>query len=133
MAYSDEWWKADDPNHQDLGGYGTRTHPDGYSNEEWWGLLWAEDNGSNPDILHPRPAFTALAEEYAHDAGDFDDDDDVDLHDYAALQICAASPADGLCASVFDFAVDDAIDFDDFRPFEVLYCGPERPINCPGP
>ena len=39
MAYSDEWWKAGNPDTHDPGGYHTDAHPDGYSNEEWWGIF----------------------------------------------------------------------------------------------
>jgi len=74
-----------------------------------------------------------LADEYAHSAGDYDDDADVDLHDYAVLQIFAGGPADGLCGIVFDFVVDDWIDFGDFRPFEALYNGPELEVKFSAP
>lgn len=53
MAYSDEWWKAGDPNSHDFGGYGTGYHPDGYSNEEWWGMVSVQDNGNAPDSVQP--------------------------------------------------------------------------------
>jgi hypothetical protein len=39
MEYSDEWWKAGNPSLHDNGGYPTERHPDGYSNEEWWGVM----------------------------------------------------------------------------------------------
>ena len=85
MAYSDEWWKADAPSSHDPGGYATGMHPDGFSNEEWWGLLSAQNNGSNPDILHPRAAYYALAAEFHNPLGDVDADGDVDLADLAEL------------------------------------------------
>ena len=39
FEFTDEWWKAGDPNNHDFGGYATGSHPDGYSNEEWWGIV----------------------------------------------------------------------------------------------
>lgn len=113
FEYSDEWWKGGTPAIHDFNGYGTRAHPDGYSNEEWWGLLSAADNGPNPDVLTPRPAYTDLAVEFAHNPGDYDQDGDADLADFAAFQICAGGAADGPCGSAFDFAVDDVISVDD--------------------
>ena len=60
MAYSDEWWKAGDPCTHDNGGYKTWAHPDGYSNEEWWGIMRTVDNGSGPDIMQPRKVYYTL-------------------------------------------------------------------------
>lgn len=39
FEFTDEWWKAGDANNHDYGGYATGAHPDGYSNEEWWGMI----------------------------------------------------------------------------------------------
>lgn len=39
MEYSDEWWKAGNPLTHDYDGYPTDRHSDGYSNEEWWGVM----------------------------------------------------------------------------------------------
>ncbi len=50
MSYSDEWWKAryaddpgclpdPDPSAQGRCGFSTASQPDGYANEEWWGLV----------------------------------------------------------------------------------------------
>jgi|GEM_PF-1186317 len=76
MAYSDEWWKGihsatrtgcPDSNaayHSDCG-YPTANHPDGYANEEWWGIVRPVDNGANPDIMQPRQVYYALASEFA--------------------------------------------------------------------
>jgi hypothetical protein len=60
MAYCDEWWKAGNPDSHDYGGYLTPTHPDGFSNEEWWGIMRTVDNGSNPDIMQPRKVYYTL-------------------------------------------------------------------------
>ncbi len=71
MAYSDEWWKGKhghsypgcpdyDPSLHSNCGYPAGSHPDGYSNEEWWGIMRTKDNGSNPDIMEPRTAYYTL-------------------------------------------------------------------------
>lgn len=71
MAYSDEWWKGkfdsvkagcpdSDPAYHSFCGYATASHPDGYANEEWWGILRTKKNGVNPDILEPRTAYYRL-------------------------------------------------------------------------
>jgi len=39
FEFTDEWWKAGNSATHDFGGYATGAHPDGYSNEEWWGLV----------------------------------------------------------------------------------------------
>ena len=65
MAYSDEWWKAGDSSSQDDGGYFTDQHPDGFSNEEWWGMVSVEQRTGTCDEVHPRLVFAALSEEFA--------------------------------------------------------------------
>ncbi len=64
MAYSDEWWK--DPygelfehTYRGSAGWGER-QPDGYSNEEWWGIMSVMDNGAEPDIMVPRQIYYDL-------------------------------------------------------------------------
>ena len=65
MEYSDEWWKAaGSPYFHGIGGYPTDTQPDGYANEEWWGVMAIQDNGSSPDIMIPRQVYYALASEF---------------------------------------------------------------------
>jgi len=59
MAYSDEWWKAGNPDAHDPGGYNTNAHPDGYSNEEWWGIFRVA-KGSTIDVLTKRAVFDTL-------------------------------------------------------------------------
>lgn len=128
MAYSDEWWKdmaIDQPAVQDFGGYGTRFHPDGYSNEEWYGVVEVQDNGSGPDIIIPRQAYYDLAAEFAYEPGDVDQDDDVDIADAAALQICAGSGSAGVCGIAFDIEVDDEIDGLDFQRLIMMLNGPD--------
>ncbi len=74
MAYSDEWWKGKhgqtDSDHPDCPdtdstfhstcGYANGAHPDGYANEEWWGIMRTLDNGTNPDIMQPRAVYYTL-------------------------------------------------------------------------
>jgi len=71
MAYADEWWKGkygqnstgcpdSDPYFHSRCGYASGSHPDGFSNEEWWGILRTSDNGANPDRLEPRAVYYKL-------------------------------------------------------------------------
>ncbi|MEW6419257.1 MAG: LamG-like jellyroll fold domain-containing protein [Nitrospirota bacterium] len=70
MAYSDEWWKGkystdpgcpdNNPTFHSTCGYPSTSHPDGYSNEEWWGIMRTVDNGTNPDIMEPRAVYYRL-------------------------------------------------------------------------
>lgn len=77
MTYSDEWWKGrhgqmrigcpeDNPSFHSNCGYAINTHPDGYANEEWWGIMRTKDNitCSNPvlcpDIMRPRSVYNSL-------------------------------------------------------------------------
>jgi hypothetical protein len=71
MSYSDEWWKARytndpgcvpdlDPGVQGRCGFSTGSQPDGYANEEWWGLVRIRDNGTGPDTVEPRAAYYRL-------------------------------------------------------------------------
>lgn len=64
MAYSDEWWKdpygsndKHDPGPAALwGGH----LPDGYANEEYWGIFSIKDNEGKPDIITPRKVYHVL-------------------------------------------------------------------------
>jgi hypothetical protein len=72
MAYSDEWWKGkhgagdrpgcpdNDPGHHSPCGYPMSTHPDGYANEEWWGIVRPIANGAGPDEMEPRAVYYTL-------------------------------------------------------------------------
>ncbi len=60
MAYSDEWWKAGDPWSHDLGGYATGAHPDGFSNEEWWGIFRVSKRPNDIDSLTARAIYDTL-------------------------------------------------------------------------
>jgi hypothetical protein len=74
MAYSDEWWKgkySTDPGCPDNNaayhsacGYAATSHPDGYANEEWWGIMRTVDNSSIPDIMEPRAVYYRLQSLY---------------------------------------------------------------------
>ena len=56
-SLSDEWWKSGNANGHDNGGMSGAVYPDGYANEEWWGLTTVQ--------RQPRMAYTALAAIYA--------------------------------------------------------------------
>ncbi len=59
FEFTDEWWKAGNPYSKDFGGYQTGAHPDGYSNEEWWGLIRVnlDSNGDGMDDWTPRKVY----------------------------------------------------------------------------
>jgi hypothetical protein len=63
FEYSDEWYKVGDANdpsgiRHDAGGWAASWFPDGYADEEWWGL-YAIAPG-NPNVLTPRAGVAAL-------------------------------------------------------------------------
>lgn len=70
MAYSDEWWKGkygtgtgcpdNNPAVHSTCGYTAASHPDGYSNEEYSGIVRIIDNGTGPDIMEPRYVYYRL-------------------------------------------------------------------------
>jgi hypothetical protein len=74
MAYTDEWWKGKhgqndvghlncpetDPSFHSTCGYSSASHPDGYANEEWWGVMRTVKNGNISDSLQPRAVYYAL-------------------------------------------------------------------------
>lgn len=64
MAYSDEWWKAGSPSSHNDGGYGTSSHPDGYSDEEWWGIMRIMKNGTATDVMQPRQVYGVLRDNF---------------------------------------------------------------------
>ncbi len=65
--------------------------------------------------------------------GDFDDDGDVDLTDFAGFQACFngpnREPARPDCGSA-DFDDDNDVDLTDFASFQSCFNGPNRPAAC---
>jgi hypothetical protein len=64
MAYNDEWWKAGAPSVHGTGGFPRDTHPDRFSNEEWWGMVSVANTGGLCDEITPRQAYFALQQEF---------------------------------------------------------------------
>ncbi|MBE2215225.1 MAG: hypothetical protein IAE82_15235 [Opitutaceae bacterium] len=62
FEYADEWWKTSSgsPLTHDAGGFPLASLPDGFANEEWWGLYAVSDNGTQPDTLTARATVAAL-------------------------------------------------------------------------
>lgn len=88
MEYSDEWWKAGDPNSHDTDGHYSRSQPDGVVNEEWWGLFAVARSDDDCDTVLPRTVVSDLTKEFVCPGADLDGDDDVDLADLAELLGC---------------------------------------------
>ena len=63
--------------------------------------------------------------------GDFDDDDDIDLADFAALHACLDTGSAATdCAAYFDFDANERIDLKDFAIFQTAFTGAEAPATC---
>ncbi len=101
MAYSDEWWKGSsvgepagcpeyDACAQRPCGYSTGSHPDGFSNEEWWGIMRTSDNGTGPDLMEPRTAYFALQSLWLDP--DLDCDGVVGGSDFNIFSSCMTGP-----------------------------------------
>jgi len=60
MAYSDEWWKNGAPASHDPGGQQTPNFPDGWSDEEYWGVVGVGNNGDGLDEMCPRVTYYTL-------------------------------------------------------------------------
>lgn len=66
FEFGDEWWKSPgSPSAHDAGGVSLPGLPDGFGNEEWWGLYAVADNGSLPDTLTPRATVASLRAAWA--------------------------------------------------------------------
>jgi hypothetical protein len=67
FEFGDEWWKSSAGSAliHDGGGFPLGGLPDGFANEEWWGLYRVAGNGGNLDILTPRATVAALREAWA--------------------------------------------------------------------
>ncbi len=61
FEFTDEWWKDDKGNRttHEYGGYFTGAHPDGYANEEWWGIIAVtpDTDGDGLDEWRARKAY----------------------------------------------------------------------------
>ena len=58
--------------------------------------------------------------------GDVDNDGDVDLSDFNAIESCTTGPgvlASDACRQVFDFDGDDDVDFGDWATFQIAFTG----------
>ena len=61
FEFSDELWKAGNPSQHDTGGFANGAFPDGFMNEEWWGLMSvAPGQRGAVDQLTPRAAYAQL-------------------------------------------------------------------------
>jgi mannan endo-1,4-beta-mannosidase len=125
MEYSDEWWKTygGNVNVHDLGGYTTSSHPDGYANEEWWGMMRTVNNGSNPDEMEPRAVYHALKDAFLVgiiecNIADTNGDGAVNVIDYHELTSTFGMP--NYCGPV-DFNLDGTVNLQDFVIMRVNY------------
>ena len=83
------------------------------------------DQGGTPDCIAPPCRYGCLL-------GDWDDDGDLDIRDFAAVQNCFSGSAGAsenavlpeLCARNLDFDTDDDVDLVDFANFHELCTGP---------
>ena len=61
FAWADEWWKSSTPAIHNPGGWANTAFPDGWADEEWWGIhRIIPAAGGAPDVLQPRAAFDQL-------------------------------------------------------------------------
>lgn len=63
FEYSDEWWKAGNPDEHNLGLVRNGGFPLGFLSEEYFGLFSAQraSEPGQPDVLRPRPTVSLLA------------------------------------------------------------------------
>ncbi len=61
FAWADEWWKSGTPAIHNPGGWASTAFPDGWADEEWWGIhRISPGGGSAPNVLQPRAVFDQL-------------------------------------------------------------------------
>ena len=88
MEYCDEWWKGGDPWTQDPNGGYADTHPDNFSNEEYYGIMAVEKNSvGGIDIMKPKEVYCALQQAFSerYCVADVTDDQSVNIDDLAGL------------------------------------------------
>ena len=69
-TYSDGWWKSGtrmdcpdkSPSIQGDCGSPMKNFPDGFANDEWWGIVRIKENGNSPDIVEPRDVYYTMKE-----------------------------------------------------------------------
>ena len=55
FEWTDEWWKSGAPSIHNVNGWGNPAFPDGWADEEWWGIHRVAPGGSGaPDVIQPR-------------------------------------------------------------------------------
>ncbi len=118
MEYSDEFWKnyGGGLSTHDTGGYATTSHPDGYANEEYWGIVSIAKNLSGGvDIVTPKKAFYALQNAFmtACERADFNVDGKVDLQDFGTMKDYFGKVSGALWTQG-DANMDGATDLQDF-------------------
>jgi hypothetical protein len=64
MEYSDEWWKAGNPESHGPGGFVRDAMNDRFSNEEYWGVVSIGDGGGACNDVTPRLVYAALRSEW---------------------------------------------------------------------
>lgn len=58
FCWSDEWWRHGRTTAQEPGGWRNGAFPDGWADEEWWGIYRVRRG--KPDVLEPRAAVETL-------------------------------------------------------------------------
>lgn len=66
MTYSDEWWTAGgrDDAHGCGGSVDESGQPDGFENNEWWGVMRITDDVGIIDLVEPREAYFTLQQKW---------------------------------------------------------------------
>ncbi len=61
FEWADEWWKSGSATIHNVDGWATGAFPDGWADEEWWGIHRISPvGGGAPDVLQPRALFAQL-------------------------------------------------------------------------